>query len=229
MVTETILVVEDERDILDLIEYNLHEAGYHVLRAMNGQEALDLARKQRPDLVVLDLMLPGLDGKEVCRRIKQDESLRQIPVVMLTAKAEEVDRIVGLELGADDYMTKPFSPRELVLRVKAVLRRTLAPPELPAVIRFPGLVIDSERHRVEVGGEEIVLTATEFKLLSHLASRPGRVQTREMLLDEVWGYPYEGYARTVDTHVRRLRKKLGPLKDCVETIRGVGYRFHEDK
>ena len=225
----TILVVEDEQDILDLVEYNLEQAGFKVTTASNGTTALEKVQKEHPDLVVLDLMLPGMDGKEVCRRIRQDESFRRMPVIMLTARADEVDRVVGFELGADDYITKPFSPRELVLRVKAIMRRIQNSPEKPSMLRFPGLIIDPDRHRVEVNDVEVILTATEFKLLYHLATRIGRVQTREMLLDEVWGYPYEGYARTVDTHIRRLRKKLGSLKDSIETIRGVGYRFREDK
>lgn len=224
----TVLIVEDEQDILDLIEYNLVQNGFDAITTTNGQAALDIVRKDKPDLVILDLMLPGMDGKDVCRAIRQDDAVRHTPVIMLTARAEEVDRIVGFELGADDYMTKPFSPRELILRVKAIMRRTTSAPEAPVSLKFPGLVIDPERHKVEVEGQEIILTATEFKLLNHLASRTGRVQTREMLLDEVWGYPYEGYARTVDTHIRRLRKKLGPLKECIETIRGVGYRFREE-
>ena len=225
----TILVVEDEQDILDLVEYNLHQAGYGVETALTGQNALDRINRNRPDMIILDLMLPGIDGKEICRRVRQDENTRDIPVIMLTARAEEVDRIVGFELGADDYLTKPFSPRELVLRVNAIMRRSKAKPEAPTIMRFAGLTIDPERHQVQVEGLEVTLTATEFKLLTHLAARTGRVQTREMLLDEVWGYPYEGYARTVDTHIRRLRKKLGPLKDRIETIRGVGYRFCEEK
>jgi two-component system, OmpR family, phosphate regulon response regulator PhoB len=227
-VRSTVLVVEDEQDILDLVEYNLTNAGYHVVTAMDGSEALEIIQRNPPDIVLLDLMLPKVDGKEVCRRIRQSEATRGIPVIMLTAKAEEVDRIVGFELGADDYMTKPFSPRELILRIAAVMRRTLTPQETPAVLRLPELIIDPERHRVEVDGAEVFLTATEFKLLHHLASRIGRVQTREILLDDVWGYPYEGYARTVDTHIRRLRKKMGPLKDRIETIRGVGYRFRDE-
>lgn len=223
-----ILVVEDEKDILDLIDYNLGQAGFKVTRAMDGAEALGLIKKEPPDLVLLDLLLPGLDGKEVCRRIRQDEATRSIPVIMLTAKAEEIDRIIGFEIGADDYLTKPFSPRELILRIQAVLRRTMEPPEPTVRLSFPGLVIDPEKHRVEVDGQEVILTATEFKLLYHLAGRPGRVQSRDILLDQVWGYPYEGYARTVDTHVRRLRKKLGRQKERIETIRGVGYRFREE-
>jgi len=227
-VQPNILVVEDEKDILDLIDYNLRQAGFRVARAMDGVEAMNLIKKEPPDLVILDLLLPGLDGKEVCRRIRQDESTRNLPVVMLTAKAEEIDRIIGFEIGADDYLTKPFSPRELILRVQAVLRRTMEQPEPTVRLSFPGLVIDPERHRVEVDGQEVVLTATEFKLLYYLAGRPGRVQSRDLLLDQVWGYPYEGYARTVDTHVRRLRKKLGRQKERIETIRGVGYRFREE-
>ena len=223
-----VLIVEDEQDISELVRYNLEQAGYQTISASDGAEALDKVQHEQPDLVVLDLMLPGLDGKEVCRRIRQDDQTRSIPVIMLTAKAEEIDRIVGFELGADDYLTKPFSPRELVLRIQAVLRRLQQPHDQTTVLRSTGLVIDPERHRVEVMGDEVQLTATEFRLLSYLASRTGRVQTREILLDEVWGYPYEGYARTVDTHVRRLRKKLGPLKDKIETIRGVGYRFRDE-
>jgi two-component system phosphate regulon response regulator PhoB len=224
----TVLVVEDEQDILDLVSYNLEQADFRVVTATDGLAALEVLQREQPDLVVLDLMLPKLDGKEVCRRIRQDDATRNLPVIMLTAKAEEVDRIVGFELGADDYITKPFSPRELTLRVSAIIRRIQGHPETPAAIRLTGLTIDPERHRVEVDEAEVVLTATEFKLLHHLASRAGRVQTREILLDEVWGYPYEGYARTVDTHIRRLRKKLGPLKDRIETIRGVGYRFRDE-
>ncbi|MEW5721778.1 MAG: response regulator transcription factor [Thermodesulfobacteriota bacterium] len=225
MVQPVVLLVEDEKDILDLVEYNLAQAGFKVLTARDGLAALDILDREGADLVVLDLMLPKLDGKEVCRRLRGNETTRRLPVIMLTALAEEIDRVVGFELGADDYLTKPFSPRELVLRVQAVIRRTQAEPEVASPLRFPGLVIEPDRHRVEVEGREVELTATEFKLLAHLASRAGRVQTREMLLDEVWGYPYEGYARTVDTHVRRLRQKLGPQQERIETIRGVGYRF----
>jgi two-component system phosphate regulon response regulator PhoB len=223
----TILVIEDERDILDIVAYNLGRAGFEVLTAEDGLAGLDLARQRRPDLIVLDLMLPGLDGKDVCRRIRQGEDTREIPILMLTALVDETDRVVGFELGADDYLTKPFSPRELVLRIQAILRRTAEPQAATGTLRFPDLVIDTERHRVEVLGREVELTATEFKLLHYLASRAGRAQTREVLLDRVWGYSYEGYARTVDTHMRRLRRKLGPLRDRIETLRGVGYRFRE--
>lgn len=222
-----ILVVEDEEDLLDLIDYNLRQAGFRVLRAADGQEGLRLAQREKPDLVILDLMLPKMDGKEVCRRIRQGEQTRLIPVVMVTAKSEEIDRIIGFEIGADDYVTKPFSMRELVLRIEAVLRRAEERPEVPRVLRFPGMVIDPERHRVEVDGSPVELTATEFRLLHQLAANAGKVLTREVLLDLVWGYTYEGYSRTVDTHVRRLRSKLGSAGGLIETCRGVGYRFRE--
>lgn len=221
----TVLVVEDERDIQDLVEFNLRQSGYRVLKAGDGLEGLRLAQSEKPDLVVLDLMLPGLDGKEVCRRLKQGESTRAIPILMLTALADETDRIIGFEIGADDYLTKPFSPRELSLRIQAILRRSAEPEAGGGHLRMDGLVIDPERHLVEVEGEVVDLTATEFRLLHHLASHAGKVQTREVLLERVWGYAYEGYARTVDTHVRRLRKKLGKLSEAIETIRGIGYRY----
>jgi len=229
MAQQTVLVIEDEPDILDLIDYNLTQAGFRVLRAQDGLSGLAALRRERPDLVVLDLMLPGLDGKELCRRVRSDKELGATPILMLTALSDEVDRVVGFELGADDYVTKPFSPRELVLRVRAVLRRTEERPQSPGRLQLPGLVIDPDRHRVEVEGREVELTATEFKLLQHLASRPGRVQTRDALLDGVWGFSFEGYGRTVDTHVRRLRQKLGPRRDLIETVRGLGYRFREEE
>ena len=224
----TILVIEDERDILNLVGYNLAQAGFRVLQAEDGLEGLRIAEREKPDLIVLDLMLPKMEGKEVCRRIRQGERTRSIPIIMLTARVEEVDRIIGFEIGADDYITKPFSVRELVLRVQSVLKRARG-KEVPAtVLRFAGLTIDPERHRVEVEEQEIPLTALEFRLLFHLAANAGKVQPREALLDRVWGYAYEGYARTVDTHVRRLRQKLGPARDRIETIRGAGYRFREE-
>ncbi|MCB2189590.1 MAG: response regulator transcription factor [Deltaproteobacteria bacterium] len=223
----SVLVVEDERDLLDLVEFNLRQAGLEVLKASDGLEGLKLARTAKPDLVILDLMLPGLEGREVCRRLKQNEGTHHIPVIMLTALAGETDRIVGFEIGADDYITKPFSPRELVLRAQAVLRRTREAAGGPAPLRLGELSIDPDRHEVALSGEPLDLTATEFKLLHHLASHSGRVQTRQQLLEQVWGYAYDGYARTVDTHVRRLRKKLGELSDNIETVRGIGYRFRE--
>jgi two-component system phosphate regulon response regulator PhoB len=190
---------------------------------------LELAKKEHPSLVILDLMLPGMDGKDICRALKSNPLTQSIPILMLTAKAEEVDRVIGLELGADDYVTKPFSPRELVLRVKAILRRKEVGQESEKIIQIGELLIDIDRHHVAIKERPVQLTSTEFKLLVELASKRGRVQTREHLLDRVWGYTYEGYARTVDTHIRRLREKLGSLGDHIETIRGVGYRFKEER
>ncbi len=229
MAQATILVVEDEEDILELVAFNLGQAGFRVLKAADGVEGLHLAQRERPDMVILDLMLPKMDGKEVCRRLRQAEETRRIPVLMLTARAEEMDRIIGFEIGADDYMTKPFSARELVLRVQAILRRGHEPPTSAGILRFSRILIDPERHRVEVEGRELDVTATEFRLLHHLAANAGKVMSRELLLDRVWGYTYEGYARTVDTHVRRLRQKLGSARECIETLRGLGYRFREEE
>jgi two-component system phosphate regulon response regulator PhoB len=211
-----------------LIAYHLKQAGFSVISALDGPSGFELAKKERPSLVILDLMLPGMDGKDICRSLKSNSLTQSIPILMLTAKAEEVDRVIGLELGADDYVTKPFSPRELVLRVKAILRRKEVSQEGEKIIQIGELSIDVDRHHVSIKKSPIRLTSTEFKLLLELASRRGRVQTREHLLDKVWGYTYEGYARTVDTHIRRLREKLGPSGDFIETIRGVGYRFREE-
>ncbi len=202
---------------------------FSVIKAFDGPSGLELAKKDRPVLIILDLMLPGMDGKDVCRALKSNPLTRSIPILMLTAKAEEVDRVIGFELGADDYVTKPFSPRELVLRIKAILRRKETPEEGEKSIRLGDLFIDIDRHQVSIKKNRIQLTSTEFKLLVELASHRGRVQTRERLLDKVWGYTYEGYARTVDTHVRRLREKIEPLGDYIETIRGVGYCFREEE
>ncbi len=225
---ESILVIEDEKDIAELVRYHLEQSGFSVLMAEDGATGLELAKKGRPKLIVLDLMLPRMDGKEVCRALKANLATQSIPILMLTARSEEIDRIVGFELGADDYVTKPFSPRELVLRIKAILHRLESQKEEPRRIEIGDLLIDTERHQVTVKGKSVRLTATEFRLLAELASKKGRVQTREHLLDRVWGYTYEGYARTVDTHVRRLREKLGLLGDRIETVRGVGYRFREE-
>jgi DNA-binding response OmpR family regulator len=223
------LVVEDEKDIIDLIEYHLSQSGFKVIKALDGPSGLEKAKKERPNLIILDLMLPGMDGKDICRALKSNPPTQSIPILMLTARAEEMDRVVGFELGADDYVTKPFSPRELVLRVKAILHRKEVHPESEKVIQIGDLLIDLDRHYVSIKKSPIQLTSTEFKLLLELVSKRGRVQTREQLLDKVWGYTYEGYARTVDTHIRRLREKLGPWGDAVETLRGVGYRFREGK
>jgi len=223
----SILIIEDEKDILDLVEYHLKQSGFQVLTSTDGGEGLELAIKKRPNLIILDLMLPGMDGKDVCRVLKSNPVTQTIPVLMLTAKAEELDRVVGFELGADDYVTKPFSPRELVLRIKAILRRKTFDAEGVKVIRIGDLLIDVDRHFVSVKDRPITLTSTEFKLLVELASKRGRVQTRQGLLDRVWGYNCEGYDRTVDTHIRRLREKLGDMAGYIETLRGFGYRFRE--
>jgi len=226
-VKRRILVVDDEPDTVELIEYNLRNAGFEVLIAYNGQEALQRARREQPDLIVLDLMLPEIDGLDVCKALRRDPMTADIPILMCTARASETDRIVGLEIGADDYVTKPFSPRELVLRIKNLLKRIQPVGVRGEQIRVEGLRIDLPRHRVEVEGQPVELTATEFKLLATLAQRMGRVQSREVLLRDVWGYDQWVDTRTVDTHIRRLREKLGPAARWIETIRGVGYRFRE--
>jgi len=223
-VPQTVLVVDDERDIVELVRYNLAQAGYRVVSAADGRQAIDLARRERPDLIVLDLMLPVLPGAEVARILKQDEKTRGIPILMLTARGEEVDRVVGFELGADDYVVKPFSPRELVLRVQAILRREGQETGEGRIVYDP-LVIDLEAHSVRLKGKEVGLTSTEFKLLQRLARRPGRAFSRDQLLSEVWGYGGDLETRTVDTHVKRLRAKLGEIGAWIETVRGLGYRF----
>jgi len=225
--SQTILVIDDEKDIVELIRYNLVQAGYRVVSALDGQQALDLARRERPDLVVLDLMLPTLPGTEVARILRQDEKTRAIPIIMLTARGSEIDRIVGFELGADDYVVKPFSPRELVLRIQAILRRE-GREESEERIIFEPLVIDLAAHAVRLKGREIDLTATEFKLLHRLARRPGRAFSRDQLLSDVWGYSGDLETRTVDTHMKRLRAKLGAIRTWIETVRGHGYRFRPD-
>jgi DNA-binding response OmpR family regulator len=223
-----ILVVDDEPDALELIEFNLKGAGFEVATAMDGESALKKARELLPALIILDLMLPEIDGMEVCKTLRHDSATAQIPIIMLTAKAGEIDRILGLELGADDYVTKPFSPRELVLRVKGLLRRKgPAAEEAGERIVAGDLVIDLPRHQALVGGRKLDLTATEFKLLTVLVQRRGRVQSRDQLLRDVWEYDNLIDTRTVDTHVRRVREKLGKAAAQIETIRGVGYRFCE--
>jgi two-component system phosphate regulon response regulator PhoB len=223
-----ILVVDDEPDALEILGFKLKEAGFEPLLAKDGAKALELARQQHPALIVLDLMLPEVDGLEVCKILRRDQSTAHIPIVMLTARAAEMDRVLGLELGADDYVTKPFSPRELVLRIRKLLARAKAAEEPLAHLRIGDLEIDVPRHRVTIRGEAVDLTATEFKLLELLARRRGRVQTRDRLLQDVWGYDNPIDSRTVDTHMRRLREKVGPLADYLETIRGVGYRFRAE-
>jgi two-component system phosphate regulon response regulator PhoB len=225
-----VLVVDDERDILELVRYHAEKAGFECRGAGDGLAGLRLAREWRPDVLVLDLMLPGLDGLELCRRIRQEPATAPLPIIMLTARAEEADRVAGLEVGADDYVVKPFSPRELVARIKAVLRRVHPPPGPggpEAVMRIGDLAIDEGRRRVVVGGVPVELTGKEFGLLAALARAGGRVLTREQLLETVWGYANaaEIESRTVDVHVRRLREKLGPAARLIETVKGLGYRL----
>ena len=222
---EIVLIVDDEQDVLDLLVYNLQKAGYKTVTARDGAVALQKSRDEVPSLIILDLMLPQLEGTEVCRQLRADSKTAHIPIIMLTAKAEEVDRVVGLELGADDYVTKPFSPREMVLRVKTVLRRAGGKSAPAEVLKFDDLTVDIGKHEVTHKGKAIDLTVTEFKLLATLMERRGRVQSRDRLLTDVWGYEGDVDTRTVDTHMRRLREKLGRAADYVETVRGVGYRF----
>jgi two-component system phosphate regulon response regulator PhoB len=223
-----ILVVDDEEDIIELVSYNLVKAGYRVTSVGSGEDAIKAARSKAPDLVLLDLMLPGVDGLEVCNTLKRDPRTANIPVIMLTARGEETEVVTGLELGADDYITKPFSPRVLLARIKAVLRRnTKAPAEEQAVIKLKDLVIHPGRHEVTARGKRADLTSTEFRILHLLARRPGWVFTRQQIIDAARGEDYAVTDRSVDVHISGLRKKLGPLGEHVETVHGVGYRFKE--
>jgi phosphate regulon transcriptional regulator PhoB len=221
-----VLVIDDEKDIVSLLRYHLEKSGFHCLEGMDGSTALRLVREYHPDLLILDLMLPGMDGLEICRQLRQDVATARLPILMLTAKAEEVDRVVGLEVGADDYVVKPFSPRELVARVRAILRRAQEPAEF-AVKRIGDLEVDESRHSVGVQGTPVELTAKEFGLLCALMRASGRVLNREQLLEGVWGYAdaAEIESRTVDVHIRRLREKLGSEAKRIVTVKGVGYRF----
>ncbi|MGI8965387.1 MAG: response regulator [Limisphaerales bacterium] len=223
-----ILVVDDEPDALELIEFNLKAAGYDVATAADGETALKKARTSLPNLILLDLMLPKVDGLEVCKILRRDPNTASIPIIMLTANAAEIDRVLGLELGADDYVTKPFSPRELVLRVKGLLKRGQTAETKSDKIIFGELCVDIPRHQITIKGKPIELTATEFKLITVLAQRRGRVQSREQLLKDVWEYDSMIDTRTVDTHMRRLREKLGSAAKYLDTVRGVGYRFVEE-
>jgi two-component system phosphate regulon response regulator PhoB len=222
---ERILVVDDEPDIVALVVYHLAKAGYRVSSAASGPDALAMAKRDRPSLVVLDLMLPGMSGFDVLAKLRDDESTAGLAVLMLTARKEEPDRIKGLELGADDYLTKPFSPQELVLRVGAILRRVAGSPEQPDVIQIGPIRVDRSAHRVTVNDHEVELTPTEYKLLLTLAERRGRVQARAHLLETVWDAAPDIQTRTVDMHVQRLRTKLHPAGDLIETVRGFGYRL----
>ena len=225
--TETILIVDDEDDLRRLVDFTLRSAGYETLQAATGSEALSLLKHHSPNLIILDLMLPDIQGTDICRQLKQAPETRHIPVLILSARGEEIDRVVGFEIGADDYVVKPFSVRELTLRVKVILKRATTGAKTTSELRFGLLRIDRTRHRVWMGGEELNLTALEFKLLTTFVSRRGRVQTRERLLDDVWGIDTGVTTRTVDTHVKRLREKLGEASKHIETVRGVGYRFAE--
>ena len=223
---EKILIVDDEADILTLLEYNLEKAGFMVISANDGPDAVEITKMERPDLIILDIMLPSMEGTEVCKILKSGDATRHIPIIMLTAKGEEVDRIVGFELGADDYITKPFSPRELILRVKAVLKR--GQEQEAKIINAGPVTIDVERSLATADGKVLKLTAIEFKLLLALAKSDGRVLSRDTLLDRAWGTEVYITDRTVDTHIRRLREKLGKSSKYIETVRGFGYRFRED-
>lgn len=227
-----ILIVDDEKDIVDLVAYNLEKEGYEVLKALDGEKALALVRAKKPALVVLDLMLPGIQGLEVCKRLRRDAESASIPIIMLTAKGEELDRVIGLEVGADDYVTKPFSVKELVARIKAVLRRSDAgrQPEKPEIFEFKGLRIDMKSYEVTVGGRRVTLSPKEFKLLHFLSRNPGRVYSRDQILDRVWGDESFVEPRTVDVHVRRLRAQIEEDENSptyIVTVRGVGYKFAE--
>ena len=221
-----ILIIEDDRDIVEMITYNLKADGYEVLSAFTGKDGITVARRERPDLIILDIMLPVMDGFEVCRVLKSAEATACVPIIILSAKSQETDKIVGLELGADDYVTKPFSPRELIARIKAVLRRNQERQPRGEITRGQ-IVIDSTKHKVLVRKQEIELTATEFRLLECLAQRPGVVLSRSQLLEAVGGDESMVYDRTVDAHIKSLRRKLDKAKDYIETVRGVGYRFRD--
>ena len=223
-----ILIVEDENDILQLVKLYLEKEGHRTVTALNGPEGLALVKTEKPDLMILDLMLPELDGLEVCKRLRSNPDTATLPIIMLTAKAEESDTIVGLELGADDYVTKPFSPKALVARVKALLRRVeRIPAGGAALYQYGPLTMDLARHEVTLGKQEVVLTAKEFGLLEHLLKHPGRVLTREVLLNAVWGYDYYGTTRTVDVHVRRLKQKLPLLEDAIVSVKSLGYKLKD--
>ena len=226
--TKKVLIIEDERDLAELLAYNLEKEGYQALVTGTGLEGLDTARRELPDLILLDLMLPGMMGTEVCSSLRHSDKTRSIPVLMLTARGDEIDRVVGFEVGADDYIVKPFSMRELMLRIRAILRRSSTePPPTERQIKAGPILIDCASHRVTVSGTEIELTSTEFKLLQYLAEHSGRVLQRELLLQDVWGYNFVGDTRTVDTHVTRLRNKLGEAGEMVKTVRGFGYKLEE--
>ena len=223
MVSYSVLIVEDENDIRQNLAFSLKREGFNIIEAADGEQALAAAMSKKPDIVLLDLMIPKIDGLSVCKRLQAAPETENIPVIMLTAKGEEIDRIVGLELGAADYIVKPFSLREVALRIKGVLKRRveLRPEQ---ILRCDEIVLDPSSHRANVAGDPLDLTITEFKLLQDLIQHAGHVRSREQLLDSVWDYYFEGFARTVDSHVKRLRAKLGDYGSLIETVRGIGYR-----
>lgn len=223
--TPLILIVEDEQDLAELLAFSLQQEGFATAICLDGRSGLTYARQKLPDLVILDLMLPELLGTDVCRALRRETETATMPILMLTARHEEIDRVVGFEVGADDYVAKPFSVREVVLRVKALLRRSVPESEKEQLLRIGALVIDPRRHQVRVGDESVELTALEYRLLTTLAERHGRVQSRDQLLTDVWGYNYSGDTRTVDTHVTRLRTKLGVAGELIRTVRGFGYKL----
>ena len=225
-ITKTIYIVEDQPDIRETLAYNLSQEGFKVSEFSDAESCLDKIQKKKPDLLILDLMLPGMSGLDLCKQIRADKSLQNLAIIMLTAKGEEVDRIIGFELGADDYVTKPFSVRELILRVKVILKKQTDTTENNELVEFGPIKLNLDAHEVLINDDEIILTALEFKLLKHLIQRRGRVQTRDQLLGDVWGYSSEITTRTVDTHIKRLREKLGTVGDYIQTVRGVGYRLN---
>ncbi|KYO66696.1 winged helix-turn-helix domain-containing protein [Thermovenabulum gondwanense] len=230
MANEKILIVDDEPNILELLKFNLENNGFKVIKALNGEQALELIKLEKPDLILLDVMLPGIDGYELCKILRRKTDTSEIPIILITAKNEEIDRILGLEIGADDYITKPFSVRELVARVKAVLRRVEKKDKGENTIRISDICIEVDKFEVTVDGRKIDLTPKEFELLKLFAQNPGRVFSRDYLLERIWGYDYLGDTRTVDVHIRHLRQKLGDEQDepkYIETIRGIGYKFKE--
>ncbi len=226
--SKKILLIEDDKDIINLVKHYLEKEGYRTFEAADGVKGLDILKKEKVDLAILDIMLPELNGIDVLKRIKGDAKTANIPVIMLTAKGEETDKIVGLELGADDYITKPFSPKELVARIKALLRRMEKPVEKTDTLKYGELIMDISRHEVKVKGKEIELTAKEFGLLEELLRNKGRVLTRDTLLNNVWGYDYFGNTRTVDVHIRRLREKIPLLEKSIITVKQLGYKLSEE-
>ncbi len=224
--THKIYIIEDEPDIRETLVYNFQKENFEVNSSGNGIKGLEYIKIKKPDVLILDLMLPDISGLEICRKIKNDDQLKNISIIMLTAKGDEVDRIVGFELGADDYVTKPFSIRELILRVKVLQKKQSENIDSDKLLEIGQISMDLDAHSVSIDKKQIILTALEFKLLKHLAQRKGRVQTRDQLLGDVWGYSSEVTTRTVDTHIKRLREKLGSACNYIQTIRGVGYRFN---